>query len=228
MPLKAAEFQIVTEDFPPMNYEDDGGFKGISTDIVKAVMKRAGLPFNAALYPWARAYNMALKQKNVMIYSIAKTPERENHFRWIGPMYPFSESLFRLKKRGDIKVNSLEDAKAWRIGVVREYAVHQFLKGKGFKDDEELDPTSSQTLNLKKLFRGRVDLIVGAAGDLAYRMNKNPDLPPFEEIEEVFGLKEVFTEVYMAFGLKTPDETVNRVRTAFEQLKSGENLIKSS
>ena len=218
--VSALEIKVVTENIPPLNYEENGKIVGISTEIVRAVLEKAGIAVNITVYPWARAYSMASEQENVLIYSIAKTQERENLFKWIGPLYPFTESLFKLKKRKDIAVHSLEDAKKYKIGVVREYAVHQMLRSQGFEDGKNLDAVSAQELNIKKLFKERVDMIVGSALDLSWRMKTQPDLPPFEELEEAFALKEIFTEIYMAFGVKTSDEVVSQVRTAFEQLKA--------
>jgi len=218
--LSALEIKVVTENIPPLNYEENGKIVGISTEIVRAVLEKAGIEVNITVYPWARAYNMSSEQENVLIYSIAKTPEREKLFKWIGPLYPYTESLFKLKKRKDIAVHSLDDAKKYKIGVVREYAVHQMLRSQGFIDGKNLDAVSAQELNIKKLFKERVDMIVGSSLDLSWRMRTQADLPPFEDLEQAFELKEIFTEIYMAFGVKTSDEVVGQIRTAFDQLKA--------
>lgn len=141
----AGELQIVTENYPPINYEENGKIKGISTDIVRAVLERAGLTADIRLYPWARAYNLAEEGRDVMIYSIARTAERENSFKWIGPLYTIEEGLFKLKSRADIKLESLEDAKAYRTGVIRGYAVHQYLLKEGFKEKKlQLQPVADR------------------------------------------------------------------------------------
>ena len=40
--------------------------------------------YQIRLYPWARAYDMALKEPNVLIFLIARTSARETQFKWAG------------------------------------------------------------------------------------------------------------------------------------------------
>ena len=36
---------VVTENYPPYNYEHDGKISGLSTDIVKRIMEESGLDY---------------------------------------------------------------------------------------------------------------------------------------------------------------------------------------
>ena len=114
------EIHVCTENWPPYYYEINGEIKGISTAIVKAVLKEAGLNYTINVYPWARAYDMALNDKNVLIYTIARTPEREKLFKWVGEITPADSIIaYKLKKRGDIIVKTVQDLKKYKIGVVK-------------------------------------------------------------------------------------------------------------
>ena len=150
----------VTEDWPPYNYADNGIVKGIATEIVQATLAQADLEATIRVYPWARAYDMALNQENVLIYSIRRSSEREALFKWIGPIFYQNIYLVKLKNRTDIVLTSLEDAKRYRLGVMNQDSSHHFLLSQGFEKRVNLDTTPSETLNVKKLFTGRIDLLV--------------------------------------------------------------------
>ena len=79
--VEAEEIKIVTTEFPPYNYEENGKITGLSTKVVRAVLKELGMNSEIKSYPWARAYEMALKQENVLIYSILRISEKENLFK---------------------------------------------------------------------------------------------------------------------------------------------------
>ena len=90
--------------------------KGVSTEVVLAVLKEVNVKAKIELYPWARAYQIATTKKNHLIYSIGRIPERENLFHWVGTIAPYKTSLYKLKIRKDIKIGSLNDAKRYTIG----------------------------------------------------------------------------------------------------------------
>lgn len=141
-----------------------------ATEIVVATLRKAGFATSPRVYPWARAISMAEQQENVLIYSIARIPEREQRFQWIGPLFPFSESIYKLKQRQDIQLATPAQAKAYQVGVIRGYAVHEMLKREGFVDNVNLQLAKDQEQNLRKLYSGKTDLLVGSAPDLRWRL----------------------------------------------------------
>ncbi len=213
--VNAQELTVVTEEYPPFNFTENGHVKGESTEIVRAALKKAGIKAEILVYPWARAYAMALNKENVLIYSIARTPEREKLFKWIGPVATAPDvCLFKLKERKDIRIQSLDDAKKYRIGVVRGWADHQHLVKLSF---ERIDDVSNDDANIKKLFAGRVDLIVGTyiqLPDQLKRLGLSPDKT--ENTKVVLSKGE---DYYMAFSKQTKDELVEKTRAAFAEIK---------
>lgn len=49
------EIIVVTEYWPPYNYEDQGKVTGLSTEIVRATLEQAKVKGNFGVYPWGRA-----------------------------------------------------------------------------------------------------------------------------------------------------------------------------
>ena len=109
--------RVVTEVLSPYNMAETGVFTGLSTEIVQAVMAGLGLNPKIEILPWARAYDLAHQSDNVLIYSMAKTQEREHLFKWVGAIPPTTWFLFGLSER-PVWLNSLDDARQYHIATV--------------------------------------------------------------------------------------------------------------
>jgi len=72
------ELMIISEENPPFNFIKDGIFTGSSTEVVREIMRRLNLPGEIQVLPWARAYQLALSQPNVVLFSTARTTERKH------------------------------------------------------------------------------------------------------------------------------------------------------
>ncbi|MEG3619360.1 hypothetical protein V5T82_12905 [Magnetovibrio sp. PR-2] len=65
----------------------------------------------------ARAYSTVQNTPNSVLFSVARTPDREDLFTWIGTLIDFAVHIDRKSHRADIQLNS-EDGlfkKAWRV-----------------------------------------------------------------------------------------------------------------
>ncbi len=210
-PVLSQELTILTENLPPLNYVENGVLVGPSVEIVKEIQRRVGSHEQIKVYPWARAYKMALENENVVLFGTTHTKVRHDKFKWVGPLATKRDILVA-KKGSGIKINSLEDAKkVKRIGTLRDDTRERLLKRHGFTN---LEPVSDEQQNAKKLVLGRVDL-------WAY---KKPGLKTvcelagvdYNEVEEVFHLREI--DVSIAFSKKTSDSIVQKWRNAFNDM----------
>jgi len=213
--------QIVTENFPPYNHKEQGKITGLSTEVVIAVLKKAKLTYKIKMYPWKRAYNTALKNKNTLIYTISRTPTRENLFKWVGEIAPAGSYLFALRD-SDIEINILNDAGKYRIGTVIEDVRDQFFREIGFKN---LKAVKTHEQNFNKLQKKRIALWA-MAELVAYHIVKKSGHPS-NIIKKVFYLEDVSKrKYYMAFSRETPDDLVNKVRNTLKQLKKDGTIKK--
>ena len=63
-----------------------------------------------------------------MIYTIYRSEKREDLFKWIGPITPPTRIyLVKLKSRKLPPINSVEDIKKYKVGVLLDDQSHQFL-----------------------------------------------------------------------------------------------------
>lgn len=207
--------QIVTEQYPPYNYQEDAQIKGVSTQVVRAVLKEANIQSNIHLYPWARAYHMALHEENTLIYSISRTPNREALFKWVGVIAPIDFYIFAKTTRNDIRIKTLEDAKNYQIAVVREDALDQFFTNKEFTN---LYRTNSNESAMQMLLSGHADLWpISEYAGYYFLKKKNHSV---YAVQKLFHLKGFASgDQYMAFGQVTSDEVVDTFRAALQAIK---------
>ncbi|MBF0206812.1 MAG: transporter substrate-binding domain-containing protein [Oligoflexia bacterium] len=122
-----AVVEIYTEEYPPYSYTENGKPAGLATEVVVAVFKEAGLVSNIRFMPWARAYSATLKNKDTFIYSIARTVEREDLFVWVDEIISWDMYVYKHRDKKNINLTKLDDAKKYKIGVVRQDARSQYL-----------------------------------------------------------------------------------------------------
>ncbi|KZM45711.1 hypothetical protein OA92_00400 [Marinomonas sp. SBI22] len=214
--LSAAEtfLHVLTEDWRPYNYEDKGEIKGQSTDIVVKVLDRAGIDYKITLYPWSRAYRIAQRKENVLIYTIVRMPLREDMFIWSRPLATKDvSSLFKLSDREDINLTNLEEAKRYKLGVIKDSMGYLYLKNHDFS--VSLVPVSTeQKLNMDHLLKGYVDLV--AASDKSFtHITKQMGVDP-DALTKAMTLFEF--SPYMAFSLGTSQEIIDKVNKAYDEL----------
>ncbi|MDR3369877.1 MAG: transporter substrate-binding domain-containing protein [Rhodoferax sp.] len=189
---------------------------GPATEVVEKTLQTAGLTdYQFKLYPWARAYDMALKEPGVLIYLIARTPVREQQFQWAGEIMKIQYHLYRLSERTDIHVKTLADAKNYTIGVMRDDVRQQYLQTKGFF---RLAISAQSIDNFNKLIKRQVDLVPLTEDDASSLCAQ----AHFDcgGLERVLTLDEASTGLYMAYSTSTGASIVQKTRAAFDKLKA--------
>ncbi|HEX3140530.1 MAG TPA: transporter substrate-binding domain-containing protein, partial [Rhizobacter sp.] len=191
---------------------------GLSTEVVQALMKEAGVYGEIQCMPWARAYDIALHDENVLIYSIARTPQREKLFKWVGLTASANWYLYARTDR-HIHLDRLEDARPYQTATVNEDAGEQYLVDKGFAIGKNLQSSHKYEQNYEKLQLGRVDLWISDELNAAYLARQAGEDP--KVITRVLPLPDLSADggLGMAFSLKTPDAVVERFRKALETIK---------
>jgi len=211
----AQTIRAVTEA-SAFTYPKGGKVSGPASQIVEMALQRAGLTdYSISLYPWARAYDMALREPQVLIYLIARTPAREDQFKWAGEFMRVDYHLYKLRSQKDIAVRSLQDAKNYTIGVMRDDVRHEYLQAQGFN---KLVVSSQNIDNFKKLVNGQVQLVPMPERDATLLCEESRF--DCDKLEKVYTLDAMSTGVYMAYSKSTPDDIVQRTRTAFDKLKA--------
>lgn len=215
----ADTLKVLTEEFPPYNYTDNGKITGFATAVVRATLEEAHIEGDFQSLPWARAYETALDGDSVLIYSIGRSPQREKLFKWVGVIAPTQYYLFSLPQR-KLQLTRLEQAKNFQIATVNEDVGEQFLISKGFVKGKNLQSSAKYELNYEKLKLGRVDLWIMSELTAIYLARQAGDVPG-QMLARSYALTELGSDgYYMAFGMQTPDALVERVSKALATIKS--------
>jgi polar amino acid transport system substrate-binding protein len=211
---------LLTENFPPYNmakngknFAQDENIHGIAVDIVREIFKRADISYSLTLrFPWERIYKLALEKPGYGVFVTARLPEREKLFKWVGPIGP-DDWIMLAKADSKIALDSLEQARQYRIGAYKGDAIAETLSKQGLKPIVVLRDQD----NARKLVNGQIDL--WATGDPAGRY--------LARQEGVSDLRTVLrfnsAELYLALNKDVPDEVVSRLQKALDELrKEGE------
>lgn len=216
---QAEALKVLTEEFPPYNYTENGAITGFSTEVVQAVLKEAKIQGEFQSVPWARAYETAQSADNVLIYSIGRTPQREKLFKWVGVIAPTQYFLFSLPQR-KLKLDRLDQAKRFQVATVNEDVGEQFLMDKGFVKGQNLQSSVKYELNYEKLKRGRVDLWI-MTELVAVHLARQAGDDPAKNLARSYAITDLGADgYYMALGARTPDALVERLGKALLVIKN--------
>lgn len=217
------DYKIMTEDYPPFNYIEGGDLRGVSVEIFDLTLKNLNSTKTSKdfeVLPWSRGYSIIQSQDNTILFSMTKTAERENMFKWVGPIAPTRIAIMGLKSKG-IKISNLKDLENYKIGVVRDdigelLLLSSDIPKKNIKEVIKLDS------NIYKLNTGRIDLISYEENVLKWNLKKQRK--NISDYETLFILQE--SEVFYAFNKNTPDYLIKQVQEAFDNVRSSPEYAK--
>ncbi|HPG31182.1 MAG TPA: transporter substrate-binding domain-containing protein [bacterium] len=204
--------QLVTEDYPPITFEKNGKMSGVAVEIVEEIIKRLNMPNNIKLMYWDDAYQMALINPNVILFSTTRTEKRENLFHWLGPIGSYNDNLY-VKKGSGLKAESLDDAKKFKsIGTVNGWFSQELLQKENFQN---LSKTPSPVECAKWLFDGTVE--AGVFTDMTAPDIFNKAGFSIDDLEKILSLKKY--EFYVSISKGTPEKTIELWRETFDEMK---------
>jgi polar amino acid transport system substrate-binding protein len=216
----AENLTLTTEDYPPFNVKGDAThpISGISTEIVRELMKRADIGIDITMYPWQRALSIASSDPDACVYSTVRTAKREPLYKWVGPLTSDDWALFATAD-SKIVLKNLEEAHAYTLGGYQGDAAGDFLVTHKFN----VDVADSDKFNPQKLVAGRIDLWIAG-------MRTGPFVA---RREGVYNIKPVLTfgeakdyQMYLACNKAVPDKTINRLNAILRQMRSDGSIAK--
>lgn len=220
--MSAEDLTYYTENYPPYNYEKNGQLTGISVDTLKLVWEEMGVtPQKIEVVPWARGYNKLQKKSGTCLFATSRTPQREALFKWACPLAEGTRYVLIAKKDRDFSIDSVEDANQFKVGAIRDDVAEQLFLSQG-GDSSSLESVANMTTNLKKLEKGRIDLIAYGEGSTRKFLEDNGY--DVNDYETVLLLKE--TPLCLAFHKSTPEDLVGKFREALGKVVESEEYQK--
>ena len=215
--FSARDLTYITEQFPPYNYQEDGKLQGVSVDLLEKAWEGMGVNLNRSviqLLPWTEGYQKTLDKTNTVLFSTARLPQREQLFKWAGPIGPIRNVLLA-KRDKDISITAPEDLEKYRIGAINDDSAVQMLLDKGVKKEDLVLETTSGPI-IEMLQNESID--AWAYGDVAgiwLVQKKGANSSDFKVAYE-FGQ----TDYYYAFNKETPDSLVQSFQQALDNVKN--------
>lgn len=211
-PCMAQKLTIYTENWPPLNYANDGKIEGMAVEIVHALQARLGKNNPIVLVPWARGYRAVQDEPNVLLFSIGRSPEREKLMYMLGPIAISSTVLYTRKGNAARMLALGEELYTLPVGAYRSSIFADTAKKKGFI---HIDQASTPQISAKMLLAKRFDLWV--EGSLAVASILKETGHSVDEVEKVMVLDSL--ELFLAFSPRTSAATVKAWEGALRWLK---------
>lgn len=207
------------EDRPLQFYNQQRQLTGLGVEVMQEIQRRVGNQDPIQIVPWSRGIDKLNKDSNTILMTMARTPDREHRYQWIGP---FASVEYALYGRADtpIKITNLEEAKKiGLIGVYRDDVRDQTLTRMGFTN---LDRASSNISSFKKLMIGRIDLyadsklgVEGVAKASGYQVS---------DVKPIFPLFK--SRLYFGVSKNTDPHIVAQWNQALEEMKADKTFLK--
>ena len=158
------EITGVTVNWAP-HYGSEVEDGGALTVITKEAFRRAGHDADINFIAWNRALKNVEAGQDDFVMGAYYNSERAAIYWMSDPIYSIDMGLVALKDLGFNRMDTLQDLTDYKIGVSLGYANTPEFDAADYLDKE---PAPSPKLNMRKLFRGRVDLVAGAFDILRY------------------------------------------------------------
>jgi len=172
-PATAASYRLVTLQYPPYEYVEDGEVKGLAVEIVREVFKLLKHEINIEVYPWARSIEMLKNGEADGIFTFFKTPERE-------AFTLYSKEVFLMQKmalwtRNDSTISfsgDLAELSKFRIGTVRKTSYGSVFDQAAANGS--IKALESYTIEecIKQLLNGRLDFWVSNYHGALYQLKQ--------------------------------------------------------
>ena len=128
-----AQMTFRTEEYPPYSSAANGTVEGVAPDLLRATAGRLNATLRSdqiVIGTWADAYRSGLETDNTVIFSTARTPEREALFQWAGPIARLHYVVLADPNR-TMSADGLADL---RIATIRDSASVAYLRERGVPD----------------------------------------------------------------------------------------------
>jgi hypothetical protein len=234
-----SKLRVVTEEFIP--YQKNSGSNsaapsGLAVALINLILEKANMASDIEILPWARAYKLAQRRKNVLIFSMAQSIERLDRFVWVGPLFQIGKGTFvALKHRNEITARNFEELKKYQVCAELNGWVYEMLLKKGFQENVNLFGlrgkiafTRSKNWALRVKGSG-VELLQSSVCDVVDVVEESGKHFDFEHLglKKLFPLRVKAITLYAAMSLNSDDQLRSTLQTAYNTLKRDGLLYQS-
>ena len=204
----------VTEELPGIVEVDGENLKGSAILKVKKILKKLKIKENLQVYPWARSYELAKRNKNYFIFPMAKNPEREKYFKFVGILFNIKSFVYE-RNISNYKIKNLEDTKKYSICVVRNDVRDQYLSEHGFTNIVRF---ADQENLINGIVTKKCDIAICAENiEYFWKKTLKQDMNSF--VKRSLHIKEINGDRYLSFNKDADAEIIKKFSIALKELK---------
>jgi polar amino acid transport system substrate-binding protein len=145
---------------------------GVIAALARAAFQERGYDLTVDFIPWKRAVAMTERGRYDAVLGAYYTEDRSKRFHYSEPFYDIELGLMTRNDVGVERYGTLKDLTDYTIGVSDGYSYGESFDNADFLRKQS---AANQTLNVRKLFGERVDIIAMARGIFRYEVSQLRD-----------------------------------------------------
>lgn len=164
---------LVTENYVPFQYEEEGRLKGIAVDLVTEMYRRLDYPVQVEIRPWTRALRMMQDGEADGIFSAYYSEERGHYMRYMTLPLAYDEQYVYSLKQAVIPFDgTLEGLKPYRIGVLKDWYYGDAFETAVKRGELAVETVTDMQINIQKLIDGKIDVIINPQINMKYYLRE--------------------------------------------------------
>ncbi|PKR56815.1 substrate-binding periplasmic protein [Thalassospira lohafexi] len=209
--VDALDVTLLTEEYPPFNFLENGQLRGVGAEVVQAMAGQIGYGRHIEVLPWKRVILRLEEDANIGVFSMTRTPQREDMYSWVGPIVRTNAGIYQLVDQPN-PVRSIDDLRSAKgIGVQAGGADEVALRSYGF---DNLEPIHNPRGGVLMLASGRIALLVSSDIEL-FRQIGDTSVTR-DQLQMVYGFASA--DLYLAFSKQTPPSVVKVWQKAYDRI----------
>ena len=216
---ESPDLWVLTSLEPPFSQHNERGqLEGVIIEVVKGVLHEASIDQQILVAPWERVFKEANSKSNVMVFALARTPEREAQFHWITPLSSVIVGVFSLQPSQTTltQLNQLNLNQS--IGVLDGDYRQQLLVQAGASNIVVLNNWTQGTEML--LNRDIENLFLSSIGIQLTCQRLQKDC---KQIKRILNYQQITG--YLALSKETDNATINKISQAAQRYKQSEAFL---
>ncbi|MFJ4195393.1 substrate-binding periplasmic protein [Pseudomonas sp. NPDC089534] len=213
----AAELRLLTDNHPPLHFQQGDRLVGFGVDVVQALAEQTGDHIHLQQVPLLRALRMASDSPDTGVFTVLRTDERDDRYQWVGPLVEVETALYAHENL-QTPIRSLREADhLGRITVPRKWLAYSYLQKQDLNNLYGVE-TPEQMMRLFSL--GRTDFVVSdtlSSASLAREQGMEPGRLQYQ-------MPLMKQDTYIAFSRQTDPRRVARWQQALDALRADGRL----
>jgi polar amino acid transport system substrate-binding protein len=207
----AADLNLLTDNHPPLHFQQGNQLVGFGVDVVQALAERTGDQVHLQQVPLLRALHVATTEPATGVFTVLRTAERNGLYQWVGPLMDVETALYSANTQQPVR--SLQDAASLgRIAVPRKWLAYDYLRKQGLNNLYGVE-TPEQMMRLARL--GRTEFVVADTLSIT-TLAREEGLAPSQLHYQMPLMKQ---GTYIAFSPLTDARQVARWQQALDEMR---------